>query len=376
MADDDTARGGGPGARLPAARQARDGTVTRPPPVAWGGAGSPGRLALGLLGGVAGLAVVAVFAYITYVGIVGSDALVHPTGVNEDCRTPAVRYGWAYEAINYDPLDDARLAAAYGDMTTCADQGDLAGDEVLAADGSHVDAWYVPAASGVGPAGPTVILVHGGKANKSEVLKYAPPFHAAFNVVALDLRNSGRSSPADTTVGLREQLDVEAIVDWLARTKGPRWIGVVGNSMGAASALAAAAGDPRIEALVLDSMHARAATMVGRILEADAGHPPQPGGWAIVVAASLRIGADVTAVDPVTTIARLGSRPVLLIHGTADEVNRPVESAELNLAAARDAGVPVELEYCQGGTHGELIDRCPEEWARWAVPFLEAASVR
>jgi pimeloyl-ACP methyl ester carboxylesterase len=340
------------------------------------GAVSPRRLGLALLAGLAGLLLVGLFAYLVYVGAAGSEAFVHPTGKNQDCRTPAVRFGWDYEAINYDKADDARLAAAFGDMTTCTSQGELAGDEVVTADGIHIGGWYIPAESGVGPSGPTVVLVHGGAANKSEVLKYAPPFHEGFNIVAFDLRNGGRSSPADTTLGLREQLDVEAVIDWLERTKHPRWIGAMGNSMGAASALAAAGDDERVRALVLDSMNAQAATMVGRIFQADTGHPPQPGGWAIVIGVSLRIGADVTEVDPVRTITRLGDRPVLLVHGSADEVNRPSESAELNLRAALGAGVPVELEYCQGGTHGELIDRCPADWARWAVSFLDAAAAR
>jgi hypothetical protein len=39
--------------------------------------------------------------------------------------------------------------------------------------------------------------------------------------------------------------------------------------------------------------------------------------------------------------------------------------------------VPVELQYCQGattgnGSHGHVIDRCPESWSRWANQFLEA----
>ena len=42
--------------------------------------------------------------------------------------------------------------------------------------------------------------------------------------------------------------------------------------------------------------------------------------------------------------------------------------------AALAAGVPVELHYCQGGTHGLVIDRCPTEWARWATWFFTNAA--
>lgn len=311
-------------------------------------------------------------AYTVGIGIVGSSEMLNGDHGPADCRTPA-QYGWAYEAINYDLADDLRLTATNPDMRHCAGQGATAGDEVVSRDGVHVAGFYIPAASGVGPTAPTVIVVPGWKANKSSMLKYAALFHATFNVVAIDLRNNGRASPAATTTGLHEQLDLEAMVDWLARTKHPRWIGVVGNSLGGATALAAAVHDPRIAALVLDSMHAQAVVTGGRILETR-GHPSLPGSWAIFAVMSLRVGADVTQVDPVRTITQLGHRPVLLIHGTADRIDRPSESVERNFHAALEAGVPVELEYCVGADHSEAIDRCAADWSRWAVSFFTAAS--
>jgi pimeloyl-ACP methyl ester carboxylesterase len=86
--------------------------------------------------------------------------------------------------------------------------------------------------------------------------------------------------------------------------------------------------------------------------------------------ASWRSGEDLPAVDPQRLIARLGDRPVLLIHGTADILDTPEHSAELNLAAARAAGVPVTLEYCEGGTHGALVEKCPDDWQAWVDTFL------
>ena len=218
------------------------------------------------------LALVGFAGYTVYVGFVGSDQLIHPTG-NPDCRTPLVRYGWPYEAINYEIADDAVLQKDNPDMASCSGQGAQAGDDVVTSDGIRIGGWYIPAANGAGPDGTTVVLVHGWAANKSEALKYAVAFHDSFNVVAFDLRNGGRSSRGETTFGVREQLDLEAIIDWLERTKHPAHIAVMGNSMGGATAVLAAATDPRIEALILDSMHARVVDVVGRRLEVDAGHP-------------------------------------------------------------------------------------------------------
>ena len=233
-----------------------------------------------------------------------------------------------------------------------------------------IAAFYIPAASGADATAPTIVITPGWKSNKSEVLKYAPFFHARFNLVLVDLRNGGRSGGDTTTWGAREQLDIRAIVDWLQREKHPTWIGGMGNSMGAATITTAAANDERIRALILDSMHASIVTTFGDAIANERRLPGYPSTWAMNALASWRSGSDLSAVDPQRMIARLGDRPVLLIHGTADILDVPGHSAELNLAAARAAGVPATLEYCEGGTHGKLVEACPSQWRAWVDQFL------
>ena len=327
------------------------------------------RIAALVLGFVGAPVLVGATGYTAYAGAVGSDQLVHPTG-NPDCRTPLVRYGWAYQATNYDIADDAVLRSANPDMENCSSQGATAGTEVVTSDGVRIAGWYIPAANGAGAAGVTVVLVHGFAANKSEVLKYAVPFHATYNVVAMDLRGGGRSSQSDVTFGPREKLDLEAIIDWLERAKHPAHIAVMGNSMGGGTAVLAAATDQRIEALILDSTHARVEDILGRRLEVDAGHPSLPGTPTILLGIWLRTGLNLMDANPVNFIPALGHRPLLLIHGTADLHDLPVRSVDANYRAAQAAGVPVELHMCEGGTHGKVIDTCPADWGRWSVDFL------
>ena len=325
-----------------------------------------------VLGLIAALALVAGIGYTAYVGTVGSDQLIHPTG-NSDCRTPLVRYGWTYEAINYDIADDAVLRNANPNMEDCSSQGATAGTEVVTSDGVRIAGWYVPAASGIGPTGATVVLAHGWAANKSEVLKYAVPLHATFNIVAFDMRNGGRSSRADTTFGPREKLDLEAIIDWLERTKQPVHLAVMGNSIGGGAAVLAAASDQRIEALILDSTHARVEDLLGRRAEVDAHQPSLPATPAVLLGIWLRTGLNLMDSNPINFIPVLGHRPLLLIHGGADVHDLPERSVIANYNAALAAGVPVELHMCAGATHGKVIDTCPADWGRWSVEFLDRA---
>ena len=95
--------------------------------------------------------------------------------------------------------------------------------------------------------------------------------------------------------------------------------------------------------------------------------------FAMGYGASLMLGEDISAADPILTIPTLGDRPVLFLHGTADPYDLPQRSVELNLQAARDAGVPAEVHYCEGAGHAAVVDRCRVEWGAWVRAFLASA---
>jgi hypothetical protein len=179
-----------------------------------------------ILGLVLALAVLGLVGFVGYVGVIGSDQFLHPGGAT-DCRTPMDRFDWPYEAINYDITDDATLRTTNPDMTNCATQGTTAGSDVVTSDGVSIGGWYIPAVNGAGATATTVVLVHGYGDNKSGLLKYAALLHERFNVVAFDLRNGGRSGTGNTTFGVDEQHDLEAIIDWLVRERlrptSPSW---------------------------------------------------------------------------------------------------------------------------------------------------------
>jgi pimeloyl-ACP methyl ester carboxylesterase len=332
-------------------------------------------IAVGLVAALAGLGYVVGFT--GYGMVVGADEYLSGEPRDTNCATPGSRYGWAYEAVNYDIADDAALLAANPDTAHCATQGATAGTDVVAPDGVHLAAWYIPAAAPSGGlagarSGPTVVLVHGGKTNKSGMLDYAPPFHQDYNLLIVDLRNSGRSGAALSTGGLREQDDLRAMLEWLDRTKHPSWVAVVGNSNGAATALAEARADLTVRALVLDSMHASLETQLGHVIEDEKHLPAWPGAWGVMLGVQLRLGAAVESVDPVTTITQVGDRPVLFTHGDRDIIDRPIDSLERNLAAAVRAGIVVESHVCAGAGHGRVVTVCGTEWAGWVMQFLAA----
>ncbi len=355
----------------------------RQPPVAatragWSGLGRRGRIAT--IGAVVVL-IVASVGYTAGIVVIGPPMFVTPSDKSADCRTPASAYGWSYEAINYDVAKDAGLRASQvydgGSWKwACSGTPAPAGPAVVTSDGVRLAGWYIPAMNSASATAPTLLLVHGWKDDKSGMLAFAAPLHADYNLVLFDLRNGGQSGGTMTSMGLWEQRDVTAMIDWVTNTKHPSWLGIVANSMGAAASLAVAVDDARVRALILDSLHADVVTSWSNAMEEDFKLPGGPVARVLATAVSLKVGGDITSTDPVRSIGKLGDRPVLLTASLADQVDPPAEATERNFTEALAAGVPAEVQYCHGAKHGQVIVRCAQEWGSWATSFLERARSR
>jgi pimeloyl-ACP methyl ester carboxylesterase len=313
------------------------------------------------------LSLVVLVAYLGFIGFEGSQAF----GAHDragDCRTPESAFGWKYEAINYDLASDSQLDA-YPDRTDCPEPGEPAGPDLLASDGVRIAGWYIPAGKG-GKAAPTIVLAHADGKDKSQMLAWAKPLHADYNLVLFDFRNHGQSSGSTTTLGVREVLDLQAVIDWLDRTKSPTAIAVLGVSMGGATAIDEAASDTRVEALILDSTHATLVSALQAQLESRGFPLALPGAWSILLGGLLRTGEDLSLADPVEAMSHLGDRPVLIVAGGQDHAVGPSDAADL-MKAAQEDGAKAELKTCPGAGHGMSIETCSADYAGWVLGFLE-----
>jgi hypothetical protein len=327
------------------------------------------------LGGLLMVAVlVAGIGYFGFAAVEGSHQLVEQHYRNPECRTPAqLAPAVAYEALNYERGSDAELAAREPNMTSCSSPGAEPGDSLVSSDGIRLAGWYVPAASGVGSRGPTVVLAHGWTDSKSGILEALPVFHDDYNVVLFDFRNHGQSQAAQTTQGIREQGDLAAVLDWLEREKGPDWIVVWGQSMGGHAGVNLAVRDDRVDGLILDSIHSRLSVPAARRVEND-GYPL--GGlaaFAIMAGTWVRTGVNVWSADPIEAIDDLGDRPVLILNAGRDETIAVDDPAALRDAALA-AGVDARLEICPEAGHAGVIEACPDDYRAWVDAFLAEVS--
>ena len=171
------------------------------------------------------------------------------------------------------------------------------------------------------PGSPLVIVcAHGHRGSKSDMLGIGTGlWRAGHTVLLFDTRGNGESGDGPQSLSHYERRDLRAAIDLAAARRPDARIAVVGFSMGAATAILEAAGDPRVEALVLDSPFA---TMRDVVANGYRRHrlPARPTLPVAALVNRLRYGYAYGEVRPLDAADRLAGRPVLLLHGTADRV--------------------------------------------------------
>lgn len=252
------------------------------------------------------------------------------------------------------------------------DPGDLGlafEETVIESDGNRLPAWWIPARDG--EPGPAVLLVHGWESARDRTLPNAQVLHAAgFHVLTFDVRGHGANDREQLplTTGEFAADAVAGVAALLARPEVTK-VGILGHSMGGAGALLAAASEPRIAAAVAVSTPAGPYRLTRHTFRL--AHLPIPDAIAYPLAwLTTRVflrprGHSVGAVSA-TRAARAYLGPLLLIHGTDDDVIptanvlRLVRVARRARAAARRAGdVPVgdlRLLIVKGGHHSWLYE--------------------
>ena len=221
-----------------------------------------------------------------------------------------------------------------------------------------------------------LLLLHGFESCKADLLDIAYSLYqcSPYHLLLMDLRGHGESGKGPVTFGLREILDVQAILDFLARDSKLRGlpIGCYGVSMGGVIALLATGRFNRIRAVVSDSAYADFGKVVARVQWLTYHIPRVPLGWATLRAVELRLGCRACALSPIQAIRKISPRGVLLIHGMRD-VTIPTGEARMLF---EEAAGPKELWLVQEAEHAASYYKQKEEYPRKLKEFFRNAFLR
>jgi alpha-beta hydrolase superfamily lysophospholipase len=236
---------------------------------------------------------------------------------------------------------------------------------VQAADGTRLEAWWLPADGA--PRG-RALLFHGYGGSKDQLLEVGAWFQGrGYEVGLVDFRGAGGSAGDHTTLGWEEALDVAAL-EAAARRRGPEPVLLYGFSMGAA-AIAGAIGrlGVRPDGAVLEACYE---SMRGTVRNRFAlmGLPASPLAELLVFWGGVSAGFDGFALRPVDQV-RDAPVPLLFLHGEEDRRAPPADGEALRASAGSGA----ELVVLPRTGHQPGLSTRPPEWGQ-AVGRLAGAA--
>ena len=229
--------------------------------------------------------------------------------------------------------------------------------------------WYLPAHEGK----PVIIMVHGAEQHRADpgvqMLSIASGLVAhGYSVLMFDLRGHGESDGNRMSAGYHEKRDLLGAVDYV-KGRGFERIGVLGFSMGAATALMGAAESSDIGAVVADSSYADLKDMMEPEFSKRTNFPKfflPP----LLFVVKIMYGVDFTAVKPIESVSEIAPRPIFFIHGELDEIV-PLEHAyRLHQASQNPQN---QLWVVPEAGHVESYATQPEEYMSKITAFFDWA---
>jgi len=234
-------------------------------------------------------------------------------------------------------------------------------------DSTRLNGWWMEA----NPGGPTVVILHGVKQNRTDVIRTAIVLgRAGFNILVFDGRGHGNSGGRYVTYGFYEKRDADSVLKWLTEEKKvkPGLIGIAGESMGAAIALQVAASNPSVSAVWADSPFSSLRRIAEEYVR-KVTHLPDvvlsPVLWTTIKMANYRGKFDIELVNPLSVAASINC-PVYMVHGTADQLISPEHSQHIFGALTGTK----EMWLVEGARHARAVRHSRQEYSDRITGFF------
>src|SRR5437588_7203863 len=223
-------------------------------------------------------------------------------------------------------------------------QADYQDVELVTADGINFGAWHFRQ-----PGSPQTVIISGGhKGQRQDALGIAVAlWRKGFNVVLYSYRGMPGTDRAPITFGIKEVLELQAAIAFARKRIPNARIGLLGYSMGAVVSLLGAAGEPGVQALVLDSPFSDLRKLLVENVRTSSKLPGTPFVWLAGLLFWLRTRNSLSACSPIEVLSSLEPRPLFFIHGGSDAITNVNHSRRLYDAYRG----PREIWIVQGAPH-------------------------
>lgn len=232
-------------------------------------------------------------------------------------------------------------------------------------DGLQLAGWYIPPQNGA-----AIILQHGYHTNREEMLPIALMLaRHGYGVLLFDFRGHGKSEGEMVTFGLNEVKDTEAALTFLRKQPEVNLakIGLIGNSMGGAVGILAAAELEGIRVIVVEGVFPKLEDEIAVGIRVQTLLPATPFALIFKFFAERVSGYRISDIVPVEKISKISPRPLLILQGGADE-RIPIDSGERLFAVA---GEPKEYWYEPMIAHAAFSTSIPTKYEQRVISFLD-----
>jgi len=241
------------------------------------------------------------------------------------------------------------------------------------AEGIDLSAWWITPIEGNGK---TVIVTHGIGTSRRDFNALLPSsmlVKRGFNVLLVDTRDAGESTCTDGrhSAGQEESDDFVAVADWLAAEKSvkPESLGMFGVSGGAIATSLLPAKTEAVSAFAMEGTVFDFSAAATKEVEFQ-GFPGFL--WQLaLVSAQIFHGVNLTETSVTSAIDAAGDRPMLILHGDADQ--RLAYQSSLDFVDyAKSVGGNIQLETFAGADHTEGMLTETDRYADVLASFFEA----
>ena len=242
--------------------------------------------------------------------------------------------------------------------------------EFQTSDGVTISGWLLPSRA----KGATIIYSHGLFRSRRELLDRAVElWRLGYGALLYDSRNHGESGQAKVSLGYFERLDAEAAARYLREISPQTHIIMFGISMGAATALLAAAETPEVRAVISDSSFLSFQDTTTHHVKLFLKLPAFPLANEIRFMIEQRAGFDGSKLDALEAVKAIGTRPTMFITAQHDP-RMPADIAQKLYDAS--AATKRELLIVDGpgaNIHGHAYQADPRLYVERVAAFLDNA---
>ena len=242
--------------------------------------------------------------------------------------------------------------------------------EFQTSDGVTISGWLLPSRTKRA----TIIFSHGLFRSRRELLDRAVAlWRLGYGALLYDSRNHGESGAAKVSLGYFERLDAEAAARYLGEVAPSDRIVMFGISMGAATALLAAAETPQVRAVISDSSFLSFEDTTTHHVKLFLRLPAFPLANEVRFMIEKRAGFDGSNLDALQAVKALGDRPAMFIAGARDR-RMPAEIAQKLYDASTATNRELLIVDGPGADiHGHAYQAEPDIYISRIDAFLDKA---